>query len=418
MAQRKKKPSGHKIQALAIAQHKNEFMRKMKYIINTSCGEDIYSLIPPRILDKVYLIRYHSLKITVAKGHIVSEKMMADVKETFIDELKKVTIEYPSNGFKISLTDFMTVGISMYSISPLLEAANIPNANKIKLSLQQYCMNEKIRNGAIDHLLDIIQAIGFGICNMETRFYWLDYMLTDPDENKHGLDHHIRIYTEEPKKINVKIDGVSRPALQLGWAGYSHGMTWFTLKPSQLNISDWLNDQPMEVYIQSHALRRFRERTEGIYCFAAQYYIYKSFLKPNICYDSNHNLLIEYRIMNSKAGYFRFDIVSNIIVIRTFLFLTNSGTPEGDLLGKNTGLKVLDKKYLAIDKLSSFMSSDINKNEQVNKIFTDAGCQSLFELHEMLGNICIMHSNQTPFTLMLDYIGINKTVTKETINAE
>jgi len=418
MAQQKKKPSGHQLKAIADAKHKNEFMRKLKLIVNTCCGEDIYSLIPTRALDTVYLIRYHSLKITAAKGHIISAAMMAELKVDLANLLKHETVELPPSGHKISLADFMTVGLSIYSITIILDTLKVPNANKVKSALIQYCMDEKIRIRAVAQLLNILESIGFGNSNIETRLYWLDYTMKDPDENKAGLDNYIKIFTDVPKSIKIKIDGVSRPALRLGWARLTSGMKWLTLKPSLLNISGVPDDQPMEVYIQSHALHRFRERTEGIYDFAAQYYIYESFLEPKVCYDRNHNLLIEYRIKGLKAGYFRFDIVGDIVVLRTFLFLTNSGTPEGDLLGRNTGLKVLDKNYLAIDKLSTFMSSDINKNEQINKIFSDAGCQSLFELHEMLGNICIKHSDQSPFTLMLDYIRINETQIPEQIIAE
>lgn len=418
MAQQKKKPSEHQLKAIAEAKHKNDFMRKLKLMVNTCCGEDIYSLIPTRALDKAYRIRYHSLKITAAKGHIISAAMMAEVKDDLAKLLKHEAVELPPNGHKVILADYMTVGVSMYSIFSVIEGLNIPITNKVKSALLQYCMVRKIMSGAIDQLIKVLEAIGFGNSNIETRLYWLDYSLTDPDENNIGLDNYISIYSDVPKSIKIKIDGISRPALRLGWANFKLGMTWFTLKPSLLNISGVPDDQPMEVYIQSHALHRFRERTEGIYDFAAQFYIYESFLDPKVCYDSNHNLLIEYQIKGLKAGYFRFDIVGNIVVIRTFLFLTNSGTPEGDLLGKNTGLKVLDKNYLAIDKLSTFMSSDINKNEQVNKIFSDAGCQSLFELHEMLGNICMKDSDQSSFMLMLDYIRIDEAQIPEPITAE
>ena len=133
--------------------------------------------------------------------------------------------------------------------------------------------------------------------------------------------------------------------------------------------------------------------------------IFNSFRNPIICCDSHHNLLIEYRISEIKAGYFRIEVVDKIIVVKTFLFLTQSGTPEGDLLGKNTGLNMLDKKYLAIDKLSTFMSSDIDKNEQINKIFSDAGCQSLLELYDKIDQLCTKRSNQSMSMLMLDYLG-------------
>ena len=418
MAQRKKKPSGYQLQAIAKAHQKNEFLRKLKYLINTSCGEDIYSLIPTRILDKVYLVRNHSVQIAAAEGHIIPAKEMTDLKVILAEQLKRTTIDFSPNGIKISLTDFMTVGISLHYIIPLLEEEGIPNMNKVTSALLKYCLNEEPKTNSMVCLYRIIESYGYGMSNIGTRFYWLDFDVTDNEEDKPAFNNRVKIYTEVPKTINVKIDGISRPALRIGWANCMKGMTWLTLKPSLLNISGVPDDQPMAVYMQTHAFRRFSERTEGIYDFMAQQYIYESFLNPKICYDKNHNLLIEYRILNSKAGYFRFDVVGNIIVIRTFLFLTSSGTPEGDLLGKNTGLKMLDKNYLSIDKLSSFMSSDIRKNEQVNKIFTEAGCQSLFELYARVADICTKHSNQTPFERMLDYIGINEASIKETITAE
>jgi hypothetical protein len=39
---------------------------------------------------------------------------------------------------------------------------------------------------------------------------------------------------------------------------------------------------------------------------------------------------------------------------------------------------------LAIDRLDTFIKSDIAHNEKLKKIFADAGCQSLFELDEKL----------------------------------
>ena len=418
MAQRKKKPSGHQLEIIAHAQYKNEFMRKLKLIVNICCGEDIYSLIPHRILEKVYLLRYHPVQITVAEGHIIPLKFMTELKVVFAELLKIHKVGFSPMGYEISLHDLVTVGFSINYIVSILEAEDIPNTNKITSALNKYCLDIETQKNATMQFLKILLSIGFGMSNIENRFYWFDYTLKDHNDSKHGIDNHLRIYTEVPKTICVKIDGVSRPALRLGWANFLQGMTWFTLRPSLLNISGVPGDQPMEVYIQSHALHRFRERTDGIYDFVAQEYIYHSFINPKVCFDRNHNLLIEYRIMDSKAGYFRFDVVRNIIVVKTFLFLTNSGTPEGDLLAKNTGLKVLDMKYLTIDKLSTFMSSDIANNVQIIKIFTDAGCQSLFELYAKVADICTKHSNQTPFARMLDYLRINEASIKETVTAE
>lgn len=125
---------------------------------------------------------------------------------------------------------------------------------------------------------------------------------------------------------------------------------------------------------------------------------------PVVSNDLYGNILMEFRYFNTKAGYFRLDIIDGKIIIRTFLFVTNNGTPEGQKLGSNTGLQKLDKKYLAIDKLSTFMTSDIGKNENVKKIFIDAGCQCLLELYERSHSVATNTPKHFDSELMLKYI--------------
>ncbi len=76
--------------------------------------------------------------------------------------------------------------------------------------------------------------------------------------------------------------------------------------------------------------------------------------------------MIEYRYAGKKAGYFRVDIIEGVLLVRTFLFIPNNITPEGQLLEKNTGLQKLDKKYLAI------------------RILDKSGCNSLIELYKKI----------------------------------
>jgi hypothetical protein len=68
------------------------------------------------------------------------------------------------------------------------------------------------------------------------------------------------------------------------------------------------------------------------------------------------------------------------VLIRTFLFITNTGTPEGDKLAALTKLQKEDRKYLAIDNLPSLLGSDILENEVISKLFRQAGCQSILDL--------------------------------------
>ena len=85
--------------------------------------------------------------------------------------------------------------------------------------------------------------------------------------------------------------------------------------------------------------------------------------------------------MEHKIGYFVANIVDGCVFIRTFLFITNTGTPEGKRLEKLTGLKKLDKKYLAIDRMSTFMNSDLAENPEIQKLLANSNCQSVIDLY-------------------------------------
>ena len=67
------------------------------------------------------------------------------------------------------------------------------------------------------------------------------------------------------------------------------------------------------------------------------------------------------------------------LVILSFLFLTNDGTPEGKKLRAITGLAKRDKKYLEIDKLSTFTAYRIHEDKELSELFRQAGCGSLLE---------------------------------------
>ncbi len=64
------------------------------------------------------------------------------------------------------------------------------------------------------------------------------------------------------------------------------------------------------------------------------------------------------------------------------MFLTNNGTPEGDKLNKALGIRKLDKKFLAIDKLSTFVKLSEQEANELKELFADYGLESLFEIRK------------------------------------
>ncbi len=187
------------------------------------------------------------------------------------------------------------------------------------------------------------------------------------------------------KKISLTIDNQSRPAYQLGVAVHHEKnpfLNYISIKAEQLGLS---GDQNYSIYLQSHAINRLKERLDCVNEGILYSFILKSFNNLNYYKASDGNYLFEYSLNNEKVGYLKGELVEDKILIRTFLFLTNNGTPEGEKLHQNIGILKEDKKYLAIDKLSTFIHSDLNDNIRLKKLFIDSGCESLFNVDKNMG---------------------------------
>src|SRR5450759_1287872 len=134
------------------------------------------------------------------------------------------------------------------------------------------------------------------------------------------------------------------------------------VKLSQLGFQNGIPDKDVKIYIQKHALRRLDERIDCLSVDQKHISLFSALIKPEIIKTAKNRSLVAFRIYNTKVGYLSAEYIDGAVLIHTFLFITNNGTPEGQKLTELTGLGKLDKKYLAIDKLSSFIKSDIGKN--------------------------------------------------------
>lgn len=135
------------------------------------------------------------------------------------------------------------------------------------------------------------------------------------------------------------------------------------------------------VYIQSHALKRMKERLDLLDDEALNYNLFENLVHFKHFYDVRSYILIPYHLYDVKVGYFFCQIFDNCFVIRTFLFITHFSTPEGSELKDICGLGKNDVPYWKIDRLSTFMNVDAEQYPKLSAMFEEAGCGDLFKLH-------------------------------------
>jgi hypothetical protein len=110
-----------------------------------------------------------------------------------------------------------------------------------------------------------------------------------------------------------------------------------------------------------------------------------------------------------KVGYLVADLKDDKLIIRTFLFLTQNGTPEGNKLVELYGLGKLDKSFLAMDKLSTFLTTDMCSDSNLSEIFQQAGCQYLLDIYDnkKIKDMSYDHIKEFNVNEIIKYLGLD-----------
>lgn len=388
MPQKRKKKNNTAQQKVMQAQHRNEHIRRLRNIFVQLNDLPFYSLLSKQAVEKVYAFRGAPMRVIAAGGCNIPKGVIEAIEYHVKVLLNTTSLELFENGPSISFSDYyyigMTLDVFLMDDAPFLKECS-PNFDLSKAGpdTRKFLEYQKKRNSyfveRLSSTLDLFAHV-FGDLSQKLYYIFLESDIYLKDKNDFRRYTYIEINAFTPARKPITIDGITRPAIQVCWKTNTYQAELkFTAK--QLALQDeYPADTLFEVYIQPHALNRLSERIDSISPGIMHFDMVSSLAVPAVRREKNGDFLFEFHIFNLKAGYFRATMIDRTILIRTFLFLTNSGTPEGRRLEKLTGLQMLDKKYLAIDRLSALIHSDVWENEEVSALFRQAGCGSLLDL--------------------------------------
>lgn len=382
MAKKRKKKQNKQEFKTRNNKHKAEFVARLKRVFKAVYTEQAFAEFSDADYYRFIDIRYPAVQVKLAsntKFNDFDKRSIPYFKEQMDDVF--VTL---SNGNEISVKDF--ADIAMY-INPYAEYLvkdhkfpdivkdetidmfSLKELNRLYFTLQMLC----------DYTSGYLNVLGEDL-------YWFEAKIGEESSapNKRLSSYIIiTLHRQSLPKSNVIIDGTSRPLIQMGFANTFKGFRMFTINAGLLNDKSAFADIPLEVYAQSHALRRYHERLDVWNEGSLWMGIMESFENPTIITDDYGNKYLEYTVIDNKIGYFLLETIDGKIILKTFLFITNSGTPEGKKLKELVGLEKLDKEFLNIDKLSIFVETDFSQNKKIKDILIKAGCQSLLNVYGM-----------------------------------
>lgn len=386
------------------ARHRNEFLNKLRCSCKVVTGEDFFRLLPSEELNKIFYNRARPMIAAPEEGQTIPPKIIRTIQELINYYIKFISVTIKGTQKEIKIVDLFTASLTLMPYCQRLQDGDFKDADKVRSLISNSALEiRKLFDHIFDNLYDELSPFLYNILNTYwSRFYSFRLDINHSKDNS-GLQFIVRVKQYQAEKKKFSIEGSVRPAFRIGWTFRDNDFEWLFLLPPQLGIKSLPEDQHIPVYIQDHAIRRLFERIDCIHPNYVTSSIYHSLRKCVSIYERG-KFIIEYRILGVKVGYLSTVMIDGKLVIRTFLFLTFNGMPEGKRLEDFIGLKMLDTKYLKMDKLSSFMTGKLRENEELRSIFERADCLHLVELYDKLDQFSAVHPDHSPVEMLARYL--------------
>lgn len=406
MAKNHKKTNPAHNEKLLTAHNRNEFFRNLKRVLTLMSGdENTINYLSKIDLEVYYHFRFKAIRAESADGHSIDPQILKEIKSESLGLMKKELIPVNDFGGFITLDDHMTIGFTILTQVGIIKEESI-NRNKALfiVALEPYLAGKTTKEASWQNAKHVMEAAAIGHCDLSSALYWTQ--ITAEMQAKEPVDHYVavKVYKHTQKITHVTVDGSNRPVVRVGWGNYPDGVVWCSRPPASFGLPQRDILHLLPVFIQMHALERLSERLDCIDKGAVHYFVFKALQNGRIHKTQNNSYLIELHFMDMKAGYLVAVVQDDRVIVRTFLLLTNNGTPEGSKLANYTGLKKEDKRYLSLDKLSTFMDPALRDEETIQRIFFDAGCSDLFEITQDLVADPAKIKSHVSTKVLLDYL--------------
>lgn len=380
MSKQKRKQTSPQQLKQQEAEKKKRFNQKIKEIFRLLGYENMFMLIPAYILESHRLLHFLPPKITNFNEIKISA---ADIKihtANLLTILHNYKVELPQSGKTIDGYTFCTTYLDVYSLYLKEKLSYKFPEQKIIQETMKECILQNFNDKFIfDTFADLEKYISFYSFEINSGF--LLYSFTAKQDNPLAFGMNLKVRKIDPVKRNFHIEDTFRTAYQVGWIEKEQFFPTF-IAPEKLNLDIKKYRYSIPVYIQNHALIRLNERMDTCHISFSHFSVFRSMIDPVIIQLRANTYLIEYNFNDFRIGYLVANFIENNLIIRTFILKTQAGTPEETKLKELTGLNRRDIDYLGLTKMSTFFNSDICKDEQLKKIFIEAGLRPIIDYAE------------------------------------
>jgi hypothetical protein len=379
VAKKKKKKVLTTRQHAALGKHSvtylNDCYATAKRILQ-ALGEDesTFDVFTKRQKQHLFRVVILPTRVEVMPGHKAPKQYLFFIKEEIILYLKQ---NYFDKQYGVTWMDMATVGYLMMIICSSDEFLNTlpPLQLRTAIRIRKLLEYADVFVRTQELILRRVTTALMLLSQPHFRTYGHDISERQTMTGK-GFQPVVRIITHECQKLRFKYHNIERTAFRLlTGQNTSTSCTGVTIARSKI-FTDIKRDKQLNIYIQSHAIHRFKERIDVIYpIFRNEFLMASLILMQQIARAPNGMQLIAccmpFGGIMRRTGYFAFTIDGDNLLVLTFLPLLSYNVPEGRILYERLHLSSEDLKYLGMDKLSFFFDIDIEQIPLLKKVLYD-----------------------------------------------
>lgn len=358
-----------------------EFFNRFEKLAEIAGCKDACKLLTKQNRTFMYLLRIHLSQPRVEKGEPIDKKLARILAILFRMYRERRDIELIKGKERVSIGDVYVIDCFIYFIRKEDNGLGIEALNSaFKPLIDAYDElepPEHLLYGMYDNILAMFNAVGREMFSIKTEFVKKNHPVS-------GVFHIVKVKHHRPVKRNISICGKRRPIVQFGWPISNGGIWNFTIKSDEIKEIYKGEKKELEVYIQSHAIKRFEERTKPLSLLFCRLSMAKLFRFYKVAEIKDKKIFLPQYYGLIKIGYFVADIIDEKIIIKTFLFITHHSTPEGQQLEKLSGLGKIDISYWHFDSVTSFLTNPPEEDSMIKKLMHEAGIDQLFELNKLI----------------------------------
>jgi hypothetical protein len=330
-------------------------------------------------------LNYDLIHIRAAQPNTIPRRIVDAIRAYILEYLRTNYVGDPSLNF--TFMDYVTYGTPIMQIVLVQLEQGVfddhPRLAEFQAMRAAYDNLENHAKGADWQLMGEIYYQATVYSQPTFRTYGLDWSVTQiPAPNVRRTTALLTVHENEKKYFLVQNKYRIAYRLLVGQR-ISTQASWAVIRLNQL-FPHMKQDKELNIYIQSHAIHRFKERFDITEPTFRNYILLSSLRERQIVVQGPKSTLLACFVAASTGnpaiiGYFAFRIDGDDLLILTFLPLVSDMTPEGKKLSDILHLTKEELIYLEMDKLSFYTSVDIAQIPILKEALKEAGFERMQE---------------------------------------